>query len=72
MTTRIRLRICSARLVDMIASVISAPHSSKEATEGDALSKLRREGRLGLSLTIDKRIGLGSLENGSYGVILIV
>ena len=72
MTTRIRIWICSGRLVDIIASVISAPHSlNREATVGDAFSRLRKEGRSGLSLTIDKRIGLGNFENGSDWLILM-
>jgi hypothetical protein len=59
------MRICiySGKLVEMTASVISALHSLKrEATDGDASSRPRKEGRSGLSLTIDKRMGLGSFE----------
>ncbi len=59
------------RLADVIAFVISAPHSSnKEATVGDAFPRLRKEGRSGVSLTIDERIGLGSCKNGSDWLIL--
>lgn len=65
-TARIRLRICSGRLVVIIASMISGPHSSNsEAIVGEALSRSRNEERSELSLIINKRIGLGSLENGS-------
>ena len=65
-TARMRCRVCSGKLVDIIASMISAPHSlNNEAMVGDALSRLRKEVRSALSLTISKRIRLGSLENGS-------